>query len=152
MSNLLNRCFLAAFAAAPLLAGGFWIQLGNPDANPEAKSKGAIAVVKPAGCHNPEKALVTGTVEGIVNGRRVSHPLTLVALSTPGEYAVTSSRPEQGPWVVALTAQDGDRVTGAIFVVEPNGFTRNGAQFVPHAPTSGEVQTALNAVSALKAP
>src|SRR5690242_18621685 len=42
--------------AGQLLAGGFFLQLGNPEANTEAKAANAAILVKAAGCHDPATA------------------------------------------------------------------------------------------------
>ena len=63
-----RTCTLLLAAALPSFGGGFWIQFTSTDANPEARSKNAAFVVKATGCHNPERATVTGTAEGIVSG------------------------------------------------------------------------------------
>jgi hypothetical protein len=134
-------------AAAPLFAGGFWLQFGNAEANPEARSKNAVLVVKPVGCHNPESAKVSGTAEGIVDGKRTSVALTLVPLSEPGTYAVTRSWPKDGNWVLSFSAVSDGRQTGAIALLGPSGFTRKGAQFLPHSPTKDEIALSLATVA-----
>ena len=39
--------------AGQMFAGGFWLQLGNPDANPVANKMGAVVTIKAVGCHDP---------------------------------------------------------------------------------------------------
>jgi hypothetical protein len=85
------------------LAGGFFLTIGNPVAANVPQAKGAVLVVRPDGCHEPAKAQITGTAEGIVNGARRSVPLKLTALPTPGVYAVNREWPAEGVWVVNLT-------------------------------------------------
>src|SRR5882724_8522690 len=82
-----NIC-LAAALAAPLIAGSFVLQLGNPQANPEAVAKGAVLVARVAGCHDPAKAAVTATAEYIVDGKRQSTALTMIPLNPPGTFGV----------------------------------------------------------------
>ena len=49
-----TRFILAALAATVLaanaLAGGFWLTIGNPEANSEAKAMNAAVTVMPSGC------------------------------------------------------------------------------------------------------
>lgn len=49
----------ALLAAGQLLAGGFFPQLGNPEASPEARKRNAALVVKAAGGHDPAGANLT---------------------------------------------------------------------------------------------
>ena len=42
--------------AGQMFAGGFWLQLGNPDANPAANKLGAVVTIKAVGCHDPAAA------------------------------------------------------------------------------------------------
>src|SRR5439155_14076645 len=86
-----------------LFAGGFFLTIGNPVAANAPQAKGAVLVVRPDGCHEPAKARITGTAEGMVNGSRRSVPLRLVTLPTPGVYAVNREWPTEGVWVVNLT-------------------------------------------------
>lgn len=143
MLKQVTRYLVVLAAAAPLFAGGFWLQFGNVEASPEAQSKNAVLVVKPVGCHNPEKARVTGTAEGVVDGKRTSVALTLVPLSEPGTYAVTRTWPKDGNWVLSFSAVVDDRQTGAIALLGPSGFTRKGSQFFPHTPTKEEIAASL---------
>ncbi len=64
----MRKTFLLAALAAPLFAGGFFLQLGNPEANPEARRLNAVLVIQAAGCHDPATAKVTATATGIVIG------------------------------------------------------------------------------------
>ena len=56
--------------AGQLLAGGFFLQVGNPEANAEARKMGAAVTIKAAGCHDPSTATVTATAIGLVKGQR----------------------------------------------------------------------------------
>jgi hypothetical protein len=143
----LRFAMLAVALIIPAFAGGFWITFGNPEASPEAKSKNAALIVKPTGCHNPQQALVTGTAEGLVNGKRQSIALKLIPLSDPGTYVVQKTWPSEGTWVLSFTAAEGESRTGAIAVASNVGFTRKGAQFMPHAPTKDEVEAAISNAS-----
>lgn len=124
-------------------AGGFWMELGNPGANAEAKAKGAVLIARVTGCHDPAKATVTATAEGIVNGKRQSVTLKPVALSTPGMYAFTREWPAEGKWVVKLVGIDNDRTTSAVARMDSNGFDRASAKYFPRLPTASEVEAVL---------
>ena len=45
--------------AGYLVAGGFWLQVCNPEASPEAQKANAVVTLKVAGCHDPATAKVT---------------------------------------------------------------------------------------------
>src|SRR5437660_246043 len=60
----------ALAVAAPLVAGGFYLQLGNPEANPKAQKMNAVLVIKATGCHDPASATITGKAIGVVSGQR----------------------------------------------------------------------------------
>ena len=141
----MRNVLFAALAASVLHAGGFFITLGNPSAHPETKTTNAVLIARLTGCHEPEKATLTGTAEGIVHGKRQSIPLSLVALSAPGTYAVLQQWPEEGDWIVRLEGYypEMKAKTGVIVKVKGNTFERAGAKFVTHAPTAGEVDSLL---------
>ena len=84
--------------AGQMFAGGFWLQLGNPEANPAAGKMGAVVVIKAVGCHDPAAAKVTATAIGVVNGERRSIPLELKPLGEPGAYALSQQWPKEGKW------------------------------------------------------
>src|SRR5467141_278979 len=86
--------------AGYLMAGGFWLQVGNPEASPEAQKANAVVTLKVAGCHDPTLATVTANAVGLVNGERRSIPLQLTKLSGPGMYAVSQQWPKEGKWVI----------------------------------------------------
>jgi hypothetical protein len=110
--------------AGQLFAGGFYLTLGNPEANPEAKKANAVLVLRMDGCHEPEKATVTATATGMVDGKRQVVPLKLTKLSSPGTYALTQQWPKEGKWVIALSARDDGRDTYTLVSAGPKGVDR----------------------------
>src|SRR5689334_8706886 len=88
--------------AGQLLAGGFYLQLGNPEANPEARKANAVLTVKATGCGEPAKAQITASVIGVIDGLRREMPLKLTPLSEPGTFALTQQWPKEGHWVIEL--------------------------------------------------
>ena len=131
--------------AGQLFAGGFYLTLGNPEANPEAKAANAVLVLRMDGCHEPEKATVTATATGIVDGKQQTLPLKLTKLSAPGTYALTQQWPKQGKWVIELTAKDSDRMTYTLVTAGPDGVDRLHARMSPmKAFTRTEVESMLD--------
>lgn len=110
--------------AGQLFAGGFYLQLGNPEASPEAKKLNAVVTIKAAGCHDPALAKLTATAIGLVNGERREIPLKVQALSTPGMFALTQQWPKEGRWVIRLEANNGEQFTSSLVSAGPDGVDR----------------------------
>jgi len=129
------------------LAGGFFLTIGNPVAANAPQAKGAVLVVRPDGCHEPAKARISGTAEGIVNGARRSVPLKLTALPTTGVYAVNREWPAEGAWVVNLTGVYLGATTSAVVPIGPKGFMRESSKFMPRAASEVEITAALKTLT-----
>lgn len=114
---------LIAFAGH-LFAGGFYLQLGNPDASAEARKANAVLTIKAAGCHDPATAEVTGTATGLVDGHRQSIPLKLTRLSETGMFALSQQWPREGRWVIQLTARNGEQFTNTLVAADAHGIDR----------------------------
>ena len=119
----MRKIAILAFATQ-LFAGGFWLQLGNPEASPEARKTGAVFTIKAVGCHDPATAQVTATAIGMVNGRRQSIPLTLAKLPGAGMFALSQQWPKEGRWVIELTGRNGEQFTNALVAAGPDGVDR----------------------------
>lgn len=141
----ISAAALAAVLAVPAFAGGFWIESGNPLASPEAKAMKAVLVLRILGCHEPEKAELTGTMKGFENGKLVSQPLKLAKLSGAGMYAVTRQWPGEGEWALEFVAVDADRVTSAVFSAKGGEVDRHQGKYFPRRPTQEEVASVLHA-------
>lgn len=133
-------------AALSLMAGGFALEIGKPSANPEAQAKNAVLVVRGFACVDQEKTTVTGTAEGILNGRHESVALKLIPLSAQSTYAVTQQWPAQGNWVLTFVMAN-PRFQGqqsAIVKVEGGSVDWAGIKRVPRTPTKDDIEAALN--------
>src|SRR5438045_9595867 len=86
--------------AGYLMAGGFWLQAGNPDASAAARNAHAAVTLKVAGCHDPATAKVTAYAGGSVNGERRTVPLKLSPLDAPGMYGMAQQWPNEGKRVI----------------------------------------------------
>ena len=133
----------ALLLAGQLLAGGFFLQLGNPEANPEARKLNAALVVKAAGCHDPAGANLTATAIGTVNGQRSEIPLKVYRLSEPGTFAIAQQWPKEGKWVIELVARNPEQFTNTLVVAGPQGVERNKAKFNMHPFTPADVDAML---------
>jgi len=110
--------------AGQALAGGFYLQLGNPEASPEARKLHAALTIQVAGCHDPATAKVTAAAIGVVNGERREIALKLEPLSTPGRFALAQQWPKEGKWVIALSATNGEQFTNSLIKAGPEGVDR----------------------------
>lgn len=125
--------------AAPLFAGGFFLQLGNPDASPEARKANAVVVIKATGCHNPANAQVTAVAIGAE--KRI--PLNLTRLSEPGTFALAQQWPKEGKWVIEITGHNGEQFTNTLIPAGPNGLDRLHAKFAMTAFARSEIDSLL---------
>jgi hypothetical protein len=138
-------CAMALATAASLLAGGFVLQIGKPDANPEARAKHAVLVVRGFACAEQENTMVTGTAEGVVNGMRRTMALKLIPLSDQSTYAVIDQWPSEGKWVLAFTMTNprfGQQ--SAVVKVESGAVAWAGISRFNHAATKEDIETALS--------
>ena len=129
--------------AGPVLAGGFFLQLGNPDASPEARKLGAVVTVKAAGCHDPATAKLTATAVGVVNGERRTVPLEVKQIGEPGMFAVVGQWPKEGKWVIELVATNGVQFTNTLVAVGPDGVDRFHKREDMHKFTESDVEAML---------
>jgi hypothetical protein len=102
----MRKIIVSAALASQLFAGGFYLQLGNPEASKEARKAGAVLTIKATGCGEPEKAQITATAIGMVSGKRQEIPLTVAPLSEPGMFALTQQWPKEGRWVIELKGEE----------------------------------------------
>jgi hypothetical protein len=142
----MRKTLLVAMAAlaGQLFAGGFYLTLGNPEANPEAKKANAVLVVRADGCHEPEKAKVSGTAWGVVDGKPQTVRLQLTKLSAPGTYAITQQWPNKGKWVIELHGEDVGRSTYTRVNAGPEGVDRLHAQMSMKPFTKMDMKTMID--------
>lgn len=114
--------------AGQLLAGGFFLQLGNPEASAEARKANAVLTIKAAGCHDPATAQITATAIRMVNGQRESIPLKVTPLSEPGMFALSQQWPKEGRYVIELVGRNGEQFTNTLVAADAKGFDRTHAR------------------------
>jgi hypothetical protein len=129
--------------AAQVFAGGFYLQIGNPEASKEAQQLGAVMTIQAAGCHDPATAKITATAIGIVNGERREVPLKVVAMSTPGMFAVTQPWPKEGKWLVRLEGRNPGQYTNTLIGVNAGGIDRGRFREDLHQFSSADVEAML---------
>ena len=129
--------------AGQVFAGGFYLQLGNPEASAEARKLGAVVTIKAAGCHDPAAAKITASAIGNVNGQRRTLPLEVKSLSEPGMFAVVGQVPKEGKWVVQLVGTNGEMFTNTLVAAGPDGLDRVHAKFDMHKFAAADVEAML---------
>jgi hypothetical protein len=150
MRKSIRSLFAAAVIAAAAtvaFAGGFFLELGNPDASPQARARNAVVTLRAVGCGEPAKALVTGTAIGVVNGKRQSIPLSLFSLKEPGMHAVTQQWPAEGQWVLQFVAKEGGRVTSTLVPAEGPRVDRARAKWNHGEPSESDLNAMLASVT-----
>ena len=148
--NLMILAFSAALCAASSVAVGagssFRLEVGSSIAGvPAFKVKNAVVMVRALVCVDPATARVTGTAEGIINGRRHTVPLRLVPSPTPGVYAVQQQWPAEGQWVLHLAgACPSPKAEASTLVpLQKTGFIRAKTQVLLEPATPAQVEAAL---------
>jgi hypothetical protein len=122
--TLVTALTLSAFSTAS--AGPPWIAIEFP-ANPfDRASRDAFLTVRTYHHGDMIAKTVTGTAEGVVNGKRESMRLDIRPGSQPGMYLVRWQRPALGRWVLVINSGS-EGVTDATAVVEigPTGGVAN---------------------------
>jgi len=142
----MRKTLLIAVAAmaGQLWAGGFFLQLGNPEANAEAKKANAVLVIQATGCHDPATATLTATAVGVVDGKRQSIPLQVTKLSRPGEFALTQQWPKDGKWVIELVGRNGEQFTNTLVAAGSNGLDRLHAKYDMKAFSKSDLESMLD--------
>ena len=117
---LVTALTLCAFSTA--LAGPPWIAIEYP-ANPfDRASRDAFLTVRTYHHGDLMARTVTGTAEGVVNGKRQSMPLDIRAGSQPGMYAVRWQKPATGRWVLVINSGNQGIIDAtAVVEISPTG-------------------------------
>jgi len=133
---------IGCLLAAPVFAGGFWLQMGTPEANPDAKAKNAALIVRAVGCHDPATAEVSGVVVRMVDGRRQTSPVKLVTMKEPGVFAVIRDWPADAVVTLEFVGHNAGMSTSMLVRARGDVVEKASAKFYPHVPTLEE-ETAL---------
>ena len=148
---LASALILTAFSTA--LAGPPWIAIEYP-ANPfDRASRDAFLTVRTYHHGNLLSRTVTGTAEGIVNGKRQTMRLDIRPGSQQGMYVVRWQRPATGRWVLVINSGEKGKVdASAVVEIGANGGiasvtvpTRNAGEgwVVPRAVAAAEIEGLL---------
>ena len=93
---------LLLIGTAPVFAGAPWIAVEMPPNPMNPETRKAALVVRLYYHPDPINAPITGTAEGVVDGKRQSLPLALERTSEVGVYTVKQTWPARGRWALVL--------------------------------------------------
>ena len=142
---------LIVTCVAVTVAGGFQLRIDVPQDDSDV-----VVLVRTYRCHQPEKAKVTGTAEGLVDGQRVSVPLTLKTVEK-GVYSVERQWPARGAWVLAFSGSYAGHHTSTVVTLDDQGKvairetergTELDARILPRKLKSKDVERALRRITA----
>ena len=94
---------LAAMLAATAWAGALTLEIGKPEADSQAKSMNAALVARVTACHEPAKSKVTASYVRSDGGELRRSELKVMALQTPGAFAIVGAVPAGSVIDLAVT-------------------------------------------------
>ncbi len=154
LKNLAFVVFLSLVCAGVVAAGPPWIAIEYP-ANPsDPGTRGAFLTVRTYHHGDMMGYDISGTAEGLVNGKRQSVRLDIRRLPQAGMYAVRWQKPTQGTWALLITTtRDGAHMASALVSIDSSGRVagvsvpadpiENGRWLVPRKIASAEVDAVL---------
>ena len=156
-NHRLTLVTLASFVIAGIAtAGPPWIAIEYP-ANPhDPNTRGAFLTVRTYHHGDLMSYDITGTAEGLVNGKRQSVKLEIRRLPQAGTYAVRWQKPANGSWALVIsTTRDGAAMAAALIDIDargrvasvtvPSNPIEGGRWIVPRQVASAEVDALLRA-------
>lgn len=146
--RIMSAASMLLAASTYAIAGGFILQLGNPQASAEARAINAAVTLKAAGCVEPEKSTITAHAIGVVNGQRKTVELRVTALKEPGMYAIARDWPQEGEWVLKFVARNRGLTTMTVAAAGPGGVQYKAAK---HNASDEDLNTMLNQTLAERA-
>ena len=150
---------LTVVASTAALAGPPWIAIEYPVNPHDSNTRGALLTVRTYHHGELMSYQLSGTAEGIVNGRRQTMPLDIRRLTQAGMYAVRFQKPAQGSWVLVITSsQNGAFAASALVTIDsgggvasvrvPSNTIENGRWLVPRKVASAEIDAMLKNAAA----
>lgn len=137
--------------AMPGRAENLTIQFASPVAAQSFQMKRSAFVFRALGCPANSKADVTASAHGKVEEQRRSLPLKVAPAAAPNVFGIFREWPNQGVWVVSITASCGSKTAGAIVATDAAGLVRESSTSLDHAPTESEIDAALKRGKKLEA-
>jgi hypothetical protein len=136
LSKLAIATVLSAIVVTSAIAGPPWIAIEYPVNPHDPNTRGAFCTVRTYHHGDLMSFDVSGTAEGMVNGKRQSVRLDIRRLPQAGTYAVRWQKPAQGKWALVIsTAQEGHYMASALVDVDARGQVASVS--VPSDPIEG---------------
>ena len=136
LKKLAVAAALSTIALTTAIAGPPWIAVEYPVNPHDPNTRGAFCTVRTYHHGDLMAYDISGTAEGLVNGKRESVRLDIRRLPQAGTYAVRWTKPAQGNWALVIsTARDGHFMASAMIDVDARG--RVASVTVPSRPIEG---------------
>jgi hypothetical protein len=153
---------LSLIAIGTALAGPPWIGIEYPVNPHDPNTRNAFLTVRTYHHGDLMAYDISGTAEGLVNGKRTSAKLDIRRLPQAGTYAVYWKKPASGSWaLVVSTTRDGHHMASALVDVDTQGRVASvtvpsdpidgGRWQVPRKVAAQEIEAALRAEGAIAA-
>lgn len=123
----------------------FAIQIASPVAAQSYQMKRSAFVFRTTGCSASSRPEVAATAEGLISAKRRTLPLKVMAAQTPGVYGVFREWPEEGVWIVNITAHCATAIAGALVATNGKTFIRESSVFLTRQATERDIESALKA-------
>ena len=146
--------FLTATAAGVALSGPPWIAIEYPVNPHDPNTRGAFMTVRTYHHGDLMSYEISGTAEGLVNGKRQSSRLDIRRLPQAGAYVVRWQKPAAGSWALVIsTSREGSHMASALVDIDargrvasvtvPSNPIEGGRWQVPRRIASAEIEAAL---------
>ena len=127
---------LSSVVVTTAIAGPPWIAIEYPVNPHDPNTRGAFCTVRTYHHGDLMAFDITGTAEGLVNGKRQSVRLEIRRLPQAGTYAVRWQKPAEGQWALVIsTTREGQYMASALIDVDSRG--RVASVSVPSDPIEG---------------
>ena len=144
--------FLTAVAAAGTM---FRLEIGSTaalgmDKKFKDSPKKVVVAVRAVVCEDLANVKISGTAEGVVNGKRESLPLTLITIDrAEAVYAVGQQWPPDGTWLLHLKGSCASpKADASTLVAVTNGtFIRDKSTVLVEPATRKQIDDALASLS-----
>jgi hypothetical protein len=153
---------LTVLVSTVATAGPPWIAIEYPSNPHDPATRDALLTVRTYHHGDLMSYYLTGTAEGIVNGRRQTMPLDIRRLPQAGIYAVRWQKPAQGNWMLVITSsqeQNGPPAATALVTIDSRGGVasvnvpfdtiENGKWRVPRRVAAAEIDAMLKGAATL---
>ena len=136
------------------LSGPPWIAVEYPVNPHDPNTRGAFMTVRTYHHGDLMAYEISGSAEGLIDGKRQSAKLDIRRLPQAGTYAVRWQKPAKGSWALLIsTTRDGEHMASALVDIDASGRVasvavpsrsiENGRWQVPRQVAAAEIDAAL---------